>query len=154
MVPVLCVRGRVSGGARGCPRQASNSSSVGAHGNVCEFTYCHAPGIFHPYFYYLLPSFFKPMITSNTRQAKGKHNSSIEDTRNAVLLLQSDYKANCRYFCPSLKRHPGPHSKLLLHQAHIHPQPTTTQQTGELGGPLQSSPSPPSVAAQRQRLPC
>ena len=100
-----------------CPLGGSNWSKVE----------CHAPGIFCPYFYYLLPSFFKPTFTSNTRQAKGENNSSIDDTRNVVLLLQTDYKANHHHSRPSPKHCLGPCSRPLLRRVRIHPLPTTTR---------------------------
>ena len=85
------------------------------------------------------------MFTSNTRQTKGKDNSSIEDTRNTILLLRLDYLANYRYSCPSPTHRPGPRSKALLRRACTHPLPTAIRQIGALNDPLQSSPSPPSA---------
>ena len=56
-------------------------------------TGCHAPGIFRPShtlaFPFLYPLYFKTLHFHKSRNNKGKDNSSIEDTRNAVLLLQN-----------------------------------------------------------------
>ena len=105
-------------------------------------------------FYHSFTSFLQAHVHSNTRQAKDKDNSSIDDTRNAVLLLQTDYKANCRYSRPSPRHHPGPRSKPLLRQVHNPLPPSTTRRTDGPDDHLQTSPSPRSTVARRQRLPC
>ena len=97
------------------------------------------------------PSFSQ--VTQQQRN-KGKDNSSIDDTRNTVLLLQTDYKANRRYYRPSPRRHFGPRNRLLLRRAHIPLLPSTTRRTDEPDDRLQTSPSPQSTIARRQRLPC
>ena len=111
----------------------------------------------HTLFFHFYTSFTsRPFISQVTQQQrnKGEDNSSIDDTRNAVLLLQADYKANHRCFHPSPRRRPGPRSRQLLRRVHIPLLPSTTRRTDEPDNRLQTSLAPQSTAVQRQRLPC
>ena len=111
----------------------------------------------HSLFHFYTPPLLQDPSSSQVTQQqrnKGKDNSSIDNTRNAVLLLQTDYKANHHYYRPSPRRHPGPHNRLLLRQAHTPLLPSTTRRTDEPDNRLQTSPFLQSTVAQRQRLPC
>ena len=136
-------------------------------GPSCGFPHfaCWIPYVMHPAFFTLpsrslstsIPPLFQdPSFSQFTQQQrnKGIDNSSIDDTRNTVLLLQTDYKTNRRCYCPSPRRHPGPHSRLLLRRAYIPLLPSTTRRTDEPDDRLQTSPFPQSTSARRQRLPC
>ena len=98
--------------------------------------------VMHPAFFALLTHSFStsippllqdPSFSQVTQQQrnKSKDNSSIDDTRNAVLLLQTDYKANRHYYRPSPRCRPGPRNRLLLRRAHIPLLPSTTRRTDE-----------------------